>query len=200
MIINSNSWNKIRYTFYVPIYDFVTKFFSSSRYQSIQKLNIKNDEKVLLIGAGTGLDIEYISRGANIIATDITPAMVGKIRKKYNHVEASVMDGMDLKFPDNHFDKIILHLILAVIPDPEKCILEADRVLKPGGEIAVFDKFLDPDQKPSLIRKFFNIISRFLFTDINRKLEDIIEPSSFTITQREKANFNGTFKIYILKK
>jgi phosphatidylethanolamine/phosphatidyl-N-methylethanolamine N-methyltransferase len=40
------------------------------------------------------------------------------------------MDGQDLIFEDKTFDYVILHLILAVIPDPEKCLLEVERVLK----------------------------------------------------------------------
>lgn len=110
------------------------------------------------------------------------------------------MDGQQLNFPDEQFDKIILHLILAVIPDPVKTIKEAERVLKPGGKIAVFDKFLDKDQQPSLLRKLINIITRALFTDINRRITDIIPGTELEIIHEEKADFGGTFKIIILQK
>lgn len=179
----------------------VGNIFSRSRKRPIEQLEIKADDNVLLIGAGTGLDINFIDADALIIATDITPAMVRKMRKRYGEkANATVMDGQNLQFPDQYFDKIILHLILAVIPDPYKCIKEAERVLKAGGKIAVFDKFLDPGQKPNFIRRFFNIIISFLFTDINRNLEEIIKPTSLKIIQKENAHFGGLFKIYILEK
>ncbi|MGK7392381.1 MAG: class I SAM-dependent methyltransferase [Candidatus Cyclobacteriaceae bacterium M2_1C_046] len=201
MEINTNRWNRIRYTLYVPLYDLVGKIFSKSRAKAIEKLGIRSNDRVLLIGAGTGLDIKYIPTGAEVYATDITPAMVNIIQKKYGEeAEAKVMDGQDLQFTDQHFDKIILHLILAVIPDPHKCIREAERVLKPGGKIAVFDKFLEPGQKPNFIRRFFNIFTSFLFSDINRNLEEIKKSTSLKITNQEKADFGGVFKIYILEK
>lgn len=201
MKFNTNQWNSIRYTLYVPVYDLVGRIFSSSRAKSISYLDIKPQDKILLIGAGTGLDLEYIPKTANSVATDITPAMVRRIKKKYpDKGEARVMDGQKMDFSDQQFDFIILHLILAVIPDPHQCIKEAERVLKPGGKMAVFDKFLDYEEQPNLLRKGINLITRFLFTDINRKLEDIIRGTTLKIIHKEKANLNGVFKIYILQK
>ena len=200
MNIYSNRWNRIRYTFYLPVYNIIKSIFRESRKKAIDKLDIQPGEKVLLIGAGTGLDIEYLNERSIITATDITPAMVGHIKKNYTYVEALVMDGQQLSFENHSFDKIILHLILAVVPDPVKCISEAERVLKPGGKISVFDKFLDDEAEPSSIRKILNIITKILFSDINRRLGDIIKDTPLKVIHAEKANFNGNFKIFILEK
>lgn len=164
-------------------------------------MNIKEGEKILIVGAGTGLDLEFLPKGCEIIATDITPSMVKKIENRnMKNVEAIVMDGHQLEFADESFDKIILHLIIAVIPDPIACIRECERVLKPNGEIAVFDKFVSADQQVSIIRKAFNVISNFLFSDITRKIEEIVKDTRFEIVQNEAANFNGNFRIIKLKK
>ncbi len=40
--------------------------------------NSKSGEKLLILGCGTGLDLEYIPKGVDITAVDITPAMVSK--------------------------------------------------------------------------------------------------------------------------
>lgn len=199
--MNNNSWNKIRYTLYTPIYDSIAGIFKASRKKSIDALNIKEGEKILIVGAGTGLDLEFLPKGCEIIATDITPSMVKKIENRnMKNVEAIVMDGHQLEFADESFDKIILHLIIAVIPDPIACIRECERVLKPNGEIAVFDKFVSADQQVSIIRKAFNVISNFLFSDITRKIEEIVKDTRFEIVQNEAANFNGNFRIIKLKK
>ncbi len=201
--MNNNSWNKIRYTLYTPIYDVIAGIFKASRKKSIDALNIKTGDKILIVGAGTGLDLEFLPNDCEIIATDITPSMVAEIEKRNlklkKNVKAIVMDGHKLEFINEQFDKIILHLILAVIPDPVACIKECERVLKPNGEIAVFDKFVSADQKVSTIRKAFNLISNFLFSDITRKIEDILKNTNLKMISNEAADFNGNFRVIKIK-
>lgn len=201
--MNNNSWNKIRYTLYTPIYDVIAGIFKASRKKSIDALNIKTGDKILIVGAGTGLDLEFLPNDCEIIATDLTPSMVSEIEKRNlklkKNVKAIVMDGHKLEFNNEQFDKIILHLILAVIPDPVACIKECERVLKPNGEIAVFDKFVSADQEVSTIRKAFNLISNFLFSDITRKIEDILKNTKLKMISNEAADFNGNFRVIKIK-
>jgi phosphatidylethanolamine/phosphatidyl-N-methylethanolamine N-methyltransferase len=199
--MNNNTWNKIRYTIYTPIYDGIAGIFKASRRKSIDALNIKEGDKVLIVGAGTGLDLEFLPAGCQVIATDITASMVKKIEnKKLNNVEAVVMDGHKLEFENEKFDKIILHLILAVIPDPITCIKECERVLKVGGQIAIFDKFVSADHEVSLLRKGLNIISNFLFSDITRKIEEIGSHTQLKIISNSAADFRGNFRIILINK
>jgi phosphatidylethanolamine/phosphatidyl-N-methylethanolamine N-methyltransferase len=199
-----NNWNKIRYTIYSPVYDKVGKLFSSSRQISISQLEIKENQKVLLIGCGTGLDLEYLPANCLITATDITPVMVERTKKRNQklklNLETMVMDGQKLTFPDQSFDKIILHLILAVIPDPVACILEAERLLKPGGQIAVFDKFLPKGHTITWKRKIINPVAIFLFSYINRRFENIVSKTALQIISDVDADFGGIFRILLLKK
>jgi ubiquinone/menaquinone biosynthesis C-methylase UbiE len=48
-------------------------------------------------------------------------------------VRMIAMDGMDLKFPSNSFDLVISANVIEHVPNPDKFILEAARVLKPSG-------------------------------------------------------------------
>ncbi|MBK0403955.1 class I SAM-dependent methyltransferase [Adhaeribacter sp. BT258] len=205
MSLNSNRWNRIRYTFYTPIYDLlVGKIFTSSRRSSIDLLQIKPNEKVLLVGAGTGLDFQFLPRQAQVYAGDITPSMVAKMEHRARELKLNatidVMDGQNLQFPDNTFDKIILHLIVAVIPDPVKCLQEVERVLKPGGEAVIFDKFRPKNQRLSSLRAFFNKLTSFLFSDITRVIETLLSYTNLKIRKDIPANFNGNFRIILVKK
>lgn len=204
MPINNNLINKIRYTIYTPIYDLLTRSLEQSRKLSIESLDIQQGAHVLIVGAGTGLDFNYLSNKLHITATDLTASMVKKTKKrcKNTHPKANVfvMDGHHLTFKNEQFDVVILHLILAVIPDPYKAIQEAERVLKPNGKIAVFDKFIGTQQKITYKRKILNQLTKFLFSDINRNLEEIVTKTSLEITSNVAANFNGIFRRAILKK
>ncbi|MFA5850339.1 MAG: class I SAM-dependent methyltransferase [Bacteroidales bacterium] len=204
MKINTNTWNKIRYTLYSPGYDMIAGYFRNTRKKSIESLGIKNNERVLIIGAGTGLDLEFLPKECEIVATDITPSMVQKIRKRNDtlnlNVKALVMDGQQLEFEDNSFDMIILHLILAVMPDPVRCIKESERVLKPGGYITVFDKFLPENRIISTRRRLTNIFSNFLFSNITRNFESIVNKTQLHKVSDTDAGFGGNMRLIKLTK
>jgi ubiquinone/menaquinone biosynthesis C-methylase UbiE len=204
MKINTNAWNKFRYTLYTPGYDLIARIFEKSRKRSIDSLEIKNGDKVLIIGAGTGLDLEFLPNNCEITATDLTPSMVQRIKTRNLtlnlHVEAVVMDGQSLTFGNEMFDKIILHLILAVIPDPYACIREASRVLKKGGTVVVFDKFVPKGKKISLKRRFVNLFANLIASDLTRDFESIVKTSGLTVLSDEAADWNGNFRLIKLTK
>lgn len=204
MQINSNRWNKIRYSIHSVYYDLILLIFRKEREKAIQVLSPRKGDSILIVGAGTGLDLPYLKGDYQITATDLTPAMLNQLKKRAEKLEMNInvleMDGQDLQFENNSFDCVILNLILAVIPDPKKCIAEAERVLKFNGKILVFDKFLAENQEPSLFRKFFNILSSTLFSDVNRKFSDILSATSLKIETEQPSIFGGAFKIYCLIK
>jgi phosphatidylethanolamine/phosphatidyl-N-methylethanolamine N-methyltransferase len=191
--LNTNRWNRWRYTLYAPIYDWVVRSFNSSRKHSIELLALKEGERVLLVGAGTGEDLQFIPVNVEVSAVDITPAMVEQIRRKSAVLERStqslVMDAQALEFPSESFDAVVLHLILAVIPDPIACIQEAVRVVRPGGQIVIFDKFLPENEQPSLIRRLINKVATIIFSDLNRKLEPIMMTVPVKLTHVEATGY-----------
>jgi len=201
---NTNRWNRFRYTLYAPGYDIAGRIFSKSRNKSIKELGINPDDEVLIVGAGTGLDLEFIPKDCRITATDITPAMISQTMKKNillkRNLKAEVMDGQRLNLLDRSVDKIILHLILSVISDPVACLKECERVLKPGGRITIFDKFVHRGRALSFWRKFFNPVTNLLFSNINRRFESIVSETTLVTESDVPADFKGNFRIIRLIK
>lgn len=204
MKINTNNWNRIRYTMWSPGYDLVGKVFGSSRRKSIDALGIRPGDKVLIIGAGTGLDLEFLPADCEITAIDLTPSMLERLKKRslelHLDVRVITMDAHALGFEAQSFDKIIMHLILAVIPDPVLCIREASRVLKQGGSAAVFDKFVPAGRKVSLRRRLASFFANIIASDLTRNFESIIRDSGFKVISDEDAGWKGNFRLIQLKK
>jgi len=170
-----NPWQRFRYTVWAPFYDRVTKFHRERR-RSIELLELRPGERVLIIGCGTGADIPFLPADVRVLATDLTPAM---LRQAQAHarpgVEFRVMDGHALDLPDGSFDAAILHMVLEVIPDPVRCLREAARVLRPGGRLAVFDKFLPDGHRPGLPARLGLALLDLVFTSTNRRMAEILE-------------------------
>ncbi|HSP80640.1 MAG TPA: methyltransferase domain-containing protein [Myxococcaceae bacterium] len=204
MSLNTNRWNEVRYTLLAPLYDPVVSLLRRPRRRSLELLDVQPGERVLLLGAGTGEDLPFLPAEASVSAIDITPAMVARIQRKARRlgreVDARVMDGQALSYPDGSFDAVILHLVLAVIPDPIACIKEVERVLKPGGRAVVLDKFVPDGRGTGLGRRLLNVATNAVFSDITRQLGPIVSATGLTLTRRLPAAFGGAFEMALLRK
>jgi len=202
--INANFWNRVRYSCWAPFYDIIAPHTRLMRRRSLTVANLQPGERVLFVGAGTGLDLDFITAGPIITATDLTPAMLEKLRRRADRlglaVDARVMDGHALEFADGSFDVVILHYIVAVIPDPVRCIREAARVLRPGGRAVILDKFA-PDNGPlPLLLRLLNPLASVLATNVTRRLGLILAGSGLRIVHREAAALRGFFQIALAAK
>ncbi|HMB89945.1 MAG TPA: methyltransferase domain-containing protein [Rhodothermales bacterium] len=201
---NTNTWNRLRYGLYAPCYDLVAKRLDRGRKRSIERLNMQPGQRVLIVGAGTGLDFPHLPTGLDVTAVDLSPAMIGKASTRAQQlgldVDCHVMDAHRLDLPNEAFDVVLLHLILAVVPDPQATIRETARVLKPGGRVGIFDKFLPDDAQPSYLRRAAGMVTNLLFTDINRRLGPLLAEADLVIAHEEPALFGGLFKVVIAQK
>jgi ubiquinone/menaquinone biosynthesis C-methylase UbiE len=193
----NTSWQRLRYALWAPLYDTIVSPLRAARRRSIEALALSPGERVLLVGAGTGEDLPCIPSGVRAVATDLTPAMLRRARDKARPSDRfAVMDGHSLAVGDGAFDAVVLHLILAVIPDPAACLAESVRVLRPGGRIAVFDKFVPDGARPSWGRRLLNRLTRPIATDITRRLDDIIRDSGTHVRPvSDEPAVGGKFRI-----
>jgi phosphatidylethanolamine/phosphatidyl-N-methylethanolamine N-methyltransferase len=197
-------WNRLRYTVWAPAYDAVVGAagLNTARRLSIDRLRLASDNRLLIVGAGTGLDLDFLPPNVHVTAIDVTPAMLKHLDRRAagtgRSVTARIMDARQLAFPDSSFDAVVMHLILAVMPEPERGLREAVRVLKPGGRIAVFDKFLRDEERPSLKRRLLNAIAKPLFSDLNRRLGPLIAGTPLVIERDEPVAFGGTYRVVTL--
>lgn len=196
---------KHSYTLLAPFYDFmVSGALDKARKSSLNRLNNTTNKNILINGIGSGLDIPYLPRKAKYTGTDITPGMLKLAQKRaLKHsfdIELICADSHKLPFSDGQFDIVVMHLILAVVPNPALALQEANRVLKSGGRLYIFDKFLKPGEFAP-VRKMFNVLLRHIATRTDVVFEDTLAQSpSFKIINNKPALANGWFRLIELEK
>lgn len=102
--------------------------------------------RVLDLCCGHGIVAEgLVAVGADVTALDFSPVMLAMARERVPEVELVEGDAPDLPFADASFDAVAIGLGIPHMPDPDRVLAEARRVLRDGGRIA-FTCWLGPDR------------------------------------------------------
>jgi ubiquinone/menaquinone biosynthesis C-methylase UbiE len=196
---------KHSYTLLAPIYDaIVSGPIDTYRIKSLSRLKDCRDKQILINGIGSGLDIPHLPDDARYVGTDITPAMLQRAMNRAVgrtlNISFQLADSQALPFADNTFDAVVMHLILAVVPHPELALQEACRVLKPGGRIYIFDKFIRIGQY-AIGRRLLNILLRHIATRTDVIFEEVLSKCpQLDIIHDEPALAKGWFRLIELNK
>jgi ubiquinone/menaquinone biosynthesis C-methylase UbiE len=194
---------KHSYALIAPFYDaFLTAATHGARGRSLAALAEHAPGEVLIAGIGTGLDIPHLPPQHRYVGLDLTRAMLAKAQRRIagKHLRLVQGDVQRLPFPDARFDAVVLHLILAVVPEPKACLAEAARVLKPGGHILVFDKFLKPGER-ALWKRAMNSLTRHVATRLDVVFEDVLAATpALERHHDEPALAGGWFRLIRLRK
>lgn len=115
----------------------------------LDAMEIDRAGTVLDIGCGTGVAARTIARrpqfSGTVLGIDLSPALIqtaSRIAAEEGlgeRAEFRVGDSRRLKLVDGAFDAIIGHTLLSHVDNPLAVLLEATRLLRPGGVIGIFD-------------------------------------------------------------
>ena len=123
--------------------------FSKMLRDYLEAMNITNSATVLDMGCGTGLAARAIAHRAGfsgrIIGVDLSPYLVAAAKRLAGdedvaeYLDFRTGDVRRLDFVDGTFDALIAHTLLSHVEDPLSVLMEAARLVKPGGMIGIFD-------------------------------------------------------------
>jgi phosphatidylethanolamine/phosphatidyl-N-methylethanolamine N-methyltransferase len=201
----TNGWNSFIYRLWAPLYDILlSRFFLPGRKREMECLALKPGECVLLVGVGTGADLEFLPDGVEAVGIDFSPEMLARCRDKLPLMNREVTliqgDAQQLLVEEAAFDAVIFNLILSVIPDAHACIRENLRALKTTGRAVIFDKFLPYHRKITPGRWLVNAFSTMIGTDITRKFEEINSGSGWEVIHDEPSLLQGMYRVIMLRK
>jgi phosphatidylethanolamine/phosphatidyl-N-methylethanolamine N-methyltransferase len=145
------------------------KVFRPGQKKLVSMMECTSTDKVLEIGIGTGTSYSFYPEETSVVGIDISPDM---LQRAENHIRTSnlknkrviMMNGENLDFEDNSFDKVVGMYVVSVTQNPGLLIKEMKRVCKPNGDIYLVNHFsFDTDNRiVKFLEKRLMPISKYL--------------------------------------
>jgi len=98
---------------------------------------VRSDWRLLDVATGPGYVAERAAaRGASVVGIDLAEGMLELARQRLDGVELLRADAEELPFDDTSFDAVTGGFVINHLPDPQRALAEAARVLVSGGQLA----------------------------------------------------------------
>jgi ubiquinone/menaquinone biosynthesis C-methylase UbiE len=143
--------------------------------------------RVLFLAAGTGQDFQFFPPGQAITAIDISGQMLARARPRAQQYPGRLdllqMNAHALAFADHSFDQVFTSCTFCSVPDPVLGLTELRRVLKPGGELRMFEHTGSRWFPFSLMLRLMNPVSRRFGPELIRNTPRNVQRAGFRIRQ-----------------
>lgn len=147
---------------------------------------MRPDAKILFLALGTGLDIAAFPPGRDITAIDISPKMVEKAEARVanypGEIRAMVMDVHEMDFPDGDFDQVFTSCTFCSVPNPVEGLRSLLRVLKPGGELHMFEHTGSRFFPFNVMMRIMNPMSSKFGPEVTRDTVSNVRAAGFELT------------------
>tara|TARA_B110000014_G_C20125372_1_gene598970 strand:+ start:2848 stop:3468 length:621 start_codon:yes stop_codon:yes gene_type:complete len=192
------------YRLYAPIYDrLMAPSFADGHSKMYNSLNLKEGDKILEVGVGTGISLTHVPDFVKVEAIDYSEPMLVKARKRQEKGEFAAeinfqqMDAHVLEFDTNHFDHCVVAHTLAVVANPEVVLKEIVRVTKSSGLIAIVNHYKD---RKGIIGTLWNPFRKRLGLGKHVDFKQIIDKCGLELLSEERVNnFTTHTKMLVCK-
>jgi SAM-dependent methyltransferase len=144
--------------------------------------------RVLEIGFGSGLNLSYYGQNVDeIIGIDSSPEMLAlaerAVASSSHKVTLLARSADELPLDDQSVDTIVVTWSLCSIADAAWALMEARRVLRPGGRMRFIEHGLSPDPDVAIWQDRLTPLWRRCAggCHLNRKMDDLIRGAGFQL-------------------
>ncbi|MBK6583664.1 MAG: methyltransferase domain-containing protein [Gammaproteobacteria bacterium] len=141
--------------------------------------------EVLFLAVGTGLDIALFPPGQHITGIDISTEMLKRAEPRAQaypgHMSVQRQDVLELDFADERFDQVFTSCTFCSVPRPVDGLRQLLRVLKPGGELHMFEHTGSKVFPFRQVMDWMTYLTRNFGPDMNRDTVANVEAAGFLI-------------------
>ena len=171
-----------------PAYDLMNAFGPERRWAPWKReLFAAMSGKALFVGLGTGLDIQFFPPGRDIVAIDISAAMLARARPRAARYAGKIalveMDVHDLGFREATFDQAFTSCTFCSVPDPVGGLKALRRVLKAGAELRMFEHTGSRYFPFSLLLRVMSPLAGKLGPELDRDTVANVRRAGFVVTE-----------------
>lgn len=185
------------YNTFAFLYPVIELLLGNHKKALAEKVNSLSGTTLLEIGVGNGSHL-HLYQAKDITAIDTSHAMLDRAKEKAPNAHIYLMDGEALHFDAISFDSVVLCHVLAVTPSADRMLVEAYRVLRPGGYVFILNHFT-PHNFIGFADRAFRPLAKLLKFKSKFYLEQL-NISKFTIVDVIPCGKLEYFKIVILRK
>lgn len=181
--ITRAKWDKL-----APRFDTMASQGAEKRWKPFKtKLFSHMQGKILFLALGTGLDIPSFPTGREITAIDISPKMLDEAQERIaayqGTIRAEVMDVHAMPFAEGSFDQVYTSCTFCSVPDPVAGLKALYRVLKPGGQLFMFEHTGSKFYPFRQMMDFMSILTEKIGPAMNRDTVGNVRAAGFEITE-----------------
>jgi ubiquinone/menaquinone biosynthesis C-methylase UbiE len=154
-----------------------------------RRLFAKMRGATLMVGAGTGNDFKFFPQNMHIVAIDISPKMLERAARKAasypGSIELREMDVCELEFPEAAFDTVATACTFCSVPKPVIGLRELHRVLKPGGQLLMFEHVRSAIGPLGILMDVMTPLCRRVGPELNRDTVGNVQKAGFRFRRVE---------------
>jgi ubiquinone/menaquinone biosynthesis C-methylase UbiE len=124
-------------------------------FEIANQLPLETAQRFLDVGTGTGLQLKVVNElqpEIGLFGLDLSLAAIEAASKALVGLDVDLRSGSisATNYPDNYFDIVSCNASMSYWEDPQGCFNEIYRILKPGGQVFLFEPHKDIDLEKAL--------------------------------------------------
>jgi ubiquinone/menaquinone biosynthesis C-methylase UbiE len=172
---------------------------TAARAELLADLHGSRGQRVLEVGAGTGLNLAHYPHPPQVVSDRDLRALVGS-RRVPAGTEVVEADVEALPFPPESFDVVVGTLVFCSVRRPEVGLAEIRRVLRPGGELRLLEHVRAPGPLGVVLDGLDPLWHALEGAcHLNRRTVDAVQAAGFRVERRE-VRWAGVLELLVARR